>query len=167
MAIENDIDKELLDFEQNGSENLQRITFNLRKQLDIWTHEHIKPIWKEMKLSYMPVMFNISIEGSTASEIAKNSMLPKQTISRSIKELEEKGFIISTTSGKDKRIELLSLTSSGKEFVLNAKNETHKMNLIYKQLVGEEDLKTALKVINSIINYHETTRLTADNNFTD
>ena len=167
MAVEKDIDKELLDFERNGSENWQRIIFNLRKQLDIWAHDNIKPIWKDMKLSYMPVMFNISVEGSTASEIAKKSMLPKQTISRSIKELEDKGFIISATSGKDKRIEVLSLTKSGKEFILNAKNETQKMNLIYKQLVGKKDLNTAVRVINSIIDYHESTRLSADPNFTD
>ncbi len=149
------VQEQLKEFEQQESDNWQRLTFALRKHLDFWAHNHYKPIWNEVKLSYMPVMFSIMLEGSTASEIARDSMLPKQTISRTIKELEDKELVISETSGTDKRTEVISLTKKGKEFILDAKQETHKMNVIYKKLVGSKDFAIATKVLNMIVKYHE------------
>lgn len=86
-----DIDERIRDFEKQAHKNWHRTVFILRKHLDIWTHKSIKPYWGQMKISYMAVICNISIDGSTAAEIAQKSMIMKQAMSRTLKDLHEKG----------------------------------------------------------------------------
>lgn len=149
------IDKQLKAFEGLQDKNWQRLIFNLRKHLDTWTHYNIKPYWGQMKISYMPVICNICVDGSTTSELARLAMISKQNMSRTVKELEDAGMIVSRENPQDKRSDILELTKSGKLFLLEANNDVFKMSTTYKKLVGEKDLETAVKVLNRIIDYHE------------
>jgi len=145
----------ILEHQKNRYCNWQRLIYILRKHLDIWSHQNIKPYWGDIKISQMPVIFNISMEGSTSIDIARKSMTAKQSISRTIKELQEKGFVVPKPIKNDKRSELLELTAEGKEFVLQASDAASKLQESYKQLVGAEKLAIAEEVINKIIAYHE------------
>jgi len=149
------IDDRLLEHEKNRDCNWQRLIFVLRKHLDIWSHQNIKPYWGEVKISHMPVIFNINMEGSTSADIARKSMIAKQSISRTIKELQEKGFVVPKPMKHDKRSELLELSQEGKEFVLEASDAAAGLQENYKLLVGAEKLAIAEEVINRIIAYHE------------
>ncbi|SFD15261.1 DNA-binding transcriptional regulator, MarR family [Chitinophaga sp. CF118] len=159
-----EIDEQLKQFENQKGKNWQRLIFVLRKHLDIWAHRHIKPRWGQMKISYWPVICNIAVEGSTAMEIARRSMIVKQTMSRTIKELEEKGMLFSETSKSDKRSECLYLTPSGKQLILDSNIELAKLMDTYKELVGEKNLDIAFDVLNKIINYHESLNTHDDDN---
>jgi DNA-binding MarR family transcriptional regulator len=150
-----DLDDQLRQYEQDKKYNWQRISFNLRRVHDIWSHNNLSSDWGQIKLSYWPVICNISIDGSTAGEIAGNSFVVKQNMSRTIKDLEDKGMITSKTSKKDKRSERLELTSMGKQFVCESMMKVKDLSEEYKKLVGEADLVTAVKVINLIIDYHK------------
>jgi DNA-binding MarR family transcriptional regulator len=110
-----------------------------------------------MKLSYFPVIFNISIDGTTAVDITRRSMVTKQSLSRTIKELQEKGIITTKADTKDKRSERLCLTQEGKEWVLEAHVQLEKLTNTYIDLVGEKDLKVAATVLAKIIAFHEQT----------
>ncbi|KLT67080.1 MarR family winged helix-turn-helix transcriptional regulator [Pedobacter sp. BMA] len=149
------IDDQLREFEQNDSVNWQALIFNLRKHFDSWSHIYIGALWKDIKLSHLPVIFNVSVDGSSVSEIAKKLNHPKQSVSRSIKELEVLGFVSSATCTQDKRVEVLTLTDLGKSFILDAKGVTARTNDIYKKLVGENELKIATEVIMKIIAFYE------------
>jgi len=149
------IDQQLREFEKNDSDNWQALIFNLRKHFDGWSHIYLNYFWKHMKLSHLPVIFNISVDGSSVSEIARKLNHPKQSVSRTIKELENLGFVHSCTSPVDKRIEVLTLTGLGKDFIIEAKGVTYRTNEIYKELVGEDDLRTATQVIMKIIGFYE------------
>jgi DNA-binding MarR family transcriptional regulator len=149
------IDDRLRKLEDQDDRKWQRLIFLLRKHLDIWAHKYLKSYWGQMKLSYMPVLFNISIDGSTAMEIARETMILKQTVSRTIKELEEKGMVVSKKNKNDRRSELLELTPTGKQFVLDSHLESQKLQDVYKELVGEKKLAIAEEVLNKIIQYHE------------
>jgi len=149
------IDQQLRTLESLKGKNWQRLIFVLRRHLDMWAHRNVRPNWGQMKLSYMPVIFNISVDGSTASEIAKKSMVTKQAMSRTIKELESNGMIVGNKDKSDRRIERLELTSVGKQLILDANLDQLKMVEIYKELVGEKDLDIAVNVLNKIISYHE------------
>jgi len=150
------IEDRLKEHEKNRDCNWQRLIFVLRKHLDIWTHQNIKPYWGgDIKISHMPVIFNINMNGSTSIDIARKSLTAKQSISRTIKELQEKGFVVPKPMKNDKRSELLELTTEGKEFVLQASDAASKLQENYKQLVGAEKLSIAEEVINKIIAYHE------------
>jgi DNA-binding MarR family transcriptional regulator len=103
----------------------------------------------------MPVIFNIAVDGSTAVDLARESMIVKQTISRTVKELEENGMIEARQNDNDKRSEVLELTKKGKQFVLDCKMKSFELYETYKELVGEKKMEIALEVINKIISYHE------------
>lgn len=142
-------------YERGKARNWQRLIYVLRKHLDIWGHRNIKPFWGQMKISYMPVICNIGVDGTTAMEISRNSMTVKQTMSRTIKELEEKGMIVSKTNKNDKRSECLELTPAGKKMMLETYAELDKLMETYKELVGEKNLDITINTINKIISYHE------------
>jgi DNA-binding MarR family transcriptional regulator len=150
------MDDQLRHYEQDYENNWQRLSFLLRRHHDIWAHQYIRPYWGgQMKLSYMPVIYNISVDGSTVMDISRNSMTVKQGISRTVKELEEHGMIVPKKNQQDKRSELLELSKKGKQFVLDARKDLEELQAAYKELVGEEELAIAVKVINKIIKYHE------------
>lgn len=148
-------DKQLKAFEGLQDKNWQRLIFNLRKHLDNWAHNNIKPYWGQMKISYMPVICNITVDGITMTELSRLSMISKQNMSRTIHELEENGMITSVANSADKRSDILMLTKSGKQFLLEANQDVFNLSNIYKNLVGEKDLETALNVLNRIIEFHE------------
>jgi len=150
------IEKQLRAFDGLQDKNWQRLIFNLRKHLDIWAHNNIKPYWGQMKISYMPVLCNITVEGITATELSRLSMTSKQNMSRTIRELEEHGMIIGVANNNDKRSETLKLTSAGKQFLLEANQDVFNLGNMYKNLVGEKDLETTIRVLNRILDFHET-----------
>jgi DNA-binding MarR family transcriptional regulator len=162
------IEDRIREYEKDYGRNWQRLIFLLRKHLDIWSHKHIKTYWGQMKLSYMPVICNITVDGgSTAMDIARKSMIVKQTMSRTLKELEEKGMIVSKTNKNDKRSEYLELSDSGKQLILEANIESAKLLDTYKELVGEKNLDITIEVINKIIAYHESLNIAEDEHFGD
>lgn len=150
-----DTDKKIRELEGMRENNWQRIIFVLRKHHDLWAQKNISPEFGPLKMSYMPVICNINLEGSAAVDIARDSMIIKQAMSRTIKELEEKGMITSTTDASDKRSERLNLTESGKKLVLDANLKVVELVKAYEKLVGRKNLDTAVSVINTIIKYHE------------
>ncbi len=157
-----DIDEQLRALErqhdynwEQQDNNWQRIIFKMRRHLEIWNHRYVRGAWGDLKQSYFPVIFNLSVDGITASEMVRRSMAVKQNMSRTIKELEEKGMITSHPLRTDKRSEWLTLTPEGKSIVLDAHQELDKLQETYRQLVGKEDWETTLKVLNKILIYHD------------
>ncbi|UOE47270.1 MarR family transcriptional regulator [Mucilaginibacter sp. SMC90] len=148
-------DKQLKAFEGLQDRNWQRLIFNLRKHLDNWAHNNIKPYWGQMKISYMPVICNITVDGITMTELSRLAMISKQNMSRTIRELEDNGMITSVANSNDKRSDILKLTDSGMQFLLEANRDVFNLSNMYKNLVGEKDLETAVNVLNRIIEFHE------------
>jgi DNA-binding MarR family transcriptional regulator len=153
--MEKHLDEKIRDMEGMQDRNWQRLIFNLRKHLDSWSHLNVRPSWGGMKLSYWPIICNIGIDGSTPSELSRKSMITKQNISRTIKELEELGMITSKTNEVDKRSDVLILTEEGKKLIYEANSDVLKMNDIYSEIVGAEELEVTLIALNKILAYHE------------
>lgn len=159
------IDEEIRGFENKHENNWQRTIYVLRRHLDIWGQKRIRPHWGTMKLSWFPVVFNISVDGSTAGDISRRSMVIKQSMSRTIKELEDLDIITRKAQRKDKRSDLLCLTQLGKELALDAHKQLEGLNQSYIDLVGEHDLRIAEKVLQKIIAYHESLNETDEDDF--
>lgn len=151
----NELDERIRELEKNQDRNWQRLTFNLRKHLDSWSHLHVNPKWSQMKLSYWPVICNIGIAGSTPSELSKKSLITKQNISRTVKELEQHGMVTSKVNENDKRSDLIILTQRGKNLVNEANSNVMELNQIYEQIVGKNELEITLTALNKILAYHE------------
>ena len=139
----------------DDEKNWGRLIHIAKKHLDVWSHQTIKPYNGQLKLSYMPLIFNISPEGNTNTEISKKALIAKQAMSRTVKELEQMGMIASTPIKHDKRSYRINLTKEGKNYVEDANREMIKLVEQYKQLVGETDFNTTLEVLSKIIRFHE------------
>jgi len=149
------IEEKLREFEGLQDKNWQRLIFNLRKHLDIWAHENVDPGWIKMKLSYFPVLCNIAVDGNTPSEISEKSMITKQNVSRTLKELTMHGMVTTVANQDDKRSDIVVLTESGKQTVYEANVNVFKLNDTYAKLVGSKELEITLDAINKIISYHK------------
>ena len=139
----------------DDKENFARLINLMKRHLDIWSHKNIKLTNGDMKLSFLPVIFNISPEGNTNGELSKRSLVFKQSMSRTLKELEEIGMITSTPLNNDKRSNKINLTKTGKKFITESNDRLSKILDDYVELVGEKDFKTTLKVLSKIIDLHE------------
>ena len=149
------IEEKLREFEGLQDKNWQRLIFNLRKHLDIWAHENVDPGWIKMKLSYFPVLCNIAVDGNTPSEISEKSMITKQNVSRTLKELTMHGMVTTVANQDDKRSDIVVLTESGKQTVYEANLNVFRLNDAYAKLVGSKELEITLDAINKIISYHK------------
>lgn len=149
------IDDQLSIFEKSHENNWQHLIYNLRRHMDTWNTKFVKNPSGQMKHSYLPVLFNISINGSTATQIGKRSMVVRQNISRTIKELEEMGMIITRENKKDKRSDRLDLTEEAKQLVLDAHFGLENLQEQYKNIVGAYDWQIATEVLLKITAYHE------------
>ena len=149
------IEEKLREFEGLQDKNWQRLIFNLRKHLDIWAHENVDPGWIKMKLSYFPVLCNIAVDGNTPSEISEKSMITKQNVSRTLKELTMHGMVTTIANQDDKRSDIVVLTESGKQTVYEANLNVFSLNDAYAKLVGSKELEITLDAINKIISYHK------------
>ena len=139
----------------DDKDNFGRLICIAKKHFDVWSQHNIKPEKVDMKLSFMPVIFNISPEGNTNSELSKKSLVFKQAMSRTLKELEEIGMITSKTINNDKRSNRINLTDDGKEFVTTSNQKLSNLIDNYIELVGEEKFKITMEVLSKMIDYHE------------
>jgi DNA-binding MarR family transcriptional regulator len=153
--MEINLDDRLREFEALRDRNWQRVIFQLRKHLDIWAHENVDPSWIKMKLSYFPVLCNIAIDGNTPSEISEKSMITKQNVSRTLKELTTHGMVETIVNKDDKRSDIIVLTDSGKQTVYEANVNVFKLNDAYTKIVGTKDLEITITTINKILEFHK------------
>ncbi len=152
---EKSIDEQLSSFEKKHANNWQQLIYNLRKHMDVWNAKNVKaPLW-HIKHSYLPVLFNIHLHGTTATEIGQRSMVYKQNISRTIREMEDQGIIVARANREDKRSERLTLTPEAKKFIFETHLKLEKLQDDYINIVGEQNWKIATEVLLKITAYHE------------
>lgn len=82
------------------------------------TQEHMNQKLKNINLTFLEAMTLSNINNNSLSQkkLAKIIIVDKSQLSKILKKLEEKKYLVRTT-GEDKRIKELSLTNSGKEKV--------------------------------------------------
>ena len=84
------------------------------------------------------VLSFIKDEKISLNELAEHSGLDKSTLSRQVKNLEKKGFVMKE-SGKDKRFTYVSLPSDSQQLILTISFELEKAySLIFKSWPADE-----------------------------
>lgn len=84
------------------------------------------------------VLSFIKDEKISLNELAEHSGLDKSTLSRQVKNLEKKGFVMKE-SGKDKRFTYVSLPSESQQLILTISFELEKAySLIFKSWPADE-----------------------------
>lgn len=155
--MKHNIDDELRALRPPDAENWARLTYLYRRHLDAWTIETLKDVTpQDFRMSYMPFLMNISLEGNSNNEIAERAGVTKQAMSKVTKELEAMGLISVKKSDNDARSVHIHLTRAGKTAVWKAYKEVSILSENYKQLLGEKDWHTTLTSLAKILHYHET-----------
>lgn len=98
------------------------------------------------------VLLNIdSQEGTPATKIAPLIGLESRSLTRMLKNMEEKGFVVKKPDPNDRRSVRIFLTDLGKEKKEISRKTVRGFNHYVKEQVSEDKLKTFFEVI-SVIN---------------
>ncbi len=89
-------------------------------------------------------------KGTPSTSLGPKMGMEATSLSRILKSMEERGLIIRKKNPDDGRSVLLHLTKFGKEMREFSKGVVLKFDEAVKENVSEEDLKTFIKVANSI-----------------
>jgi MarR family transcriptional regulator, organic hydroperoxide resistance regulator len=125
---------------------------------------HIKATWHaiarmynseaskyDLTVSVGYILLNIDLEeGTPATKIAPLMGLEARSITRTLKNMEEDGFIYKVQDDKDKRCFRIFLTDKGKESREISRKTVIDFNNLVKNNVAEDKLKTFLEVIQQI-----------------
>ena len=102
------------------------------------------------------ILLNISSsEGTPATKIAPLMGLESRSLTRALKNLEEKGFIYKEKDANDKRSVRIYLTEMGKEKKGKAIDTLKAFNQFVRARVPEEKLNTFFQVSSLIIDWTE------------
>ena len=102
------------------------------------------------------ILLNISTsEGTPATKIAPLMGLESRSLTRALKNLEEKGYIYKEKDAFDKRSVRIFLTEKGKEKKGKAIDTVKTFNQFVRERVPEEKLNTFFQVSSLIIDWTE------------
>lgn len=102
------------------------------------------------------ILLNISTsEGTPATKIAPLMGLESRSLTRTLKTLEENGFIYKEKDAIDKRSVRIYLTEKGKEQKGKAINTVKAFNQFVKERIPEDKLNTFMQVLRLIKDWTE------------
>lgn len=105
------------------------------------------------------ILLNISSsEGTAATKIAPLMGLESRSLTRSLKNLEEKGYIYKEKDANDRRSVRIYLTEKGKEKKGKAIETVKTFNQFVKDRVPDEKLNTFIQVSRLIIDWTESNK---------
>lgn len=104
-----------------------------------------------LTISTAYVLLNLDTEvGVPSTQIAPNLGMEARSLTRVLKTLEEKKWIVKKTNKNDKRQVNIFLTEEGKVQKKEAKKIVKSFNELIHQEVSQEEIQTFLKVLETI-----------------
>lgn len=131
-----------------------KILNHLRKQFDVWAIDRLaNKGYKGFKMTYMPVIMNIDLNGTSNNDLALRAKVTKQAMSKVIKELQNSGYISSKTDPSDKRSTIFKLTTKGQSLITCARESVGELMDEYRELIGKKNYDGVLSHLVTIIGY--------------
>jgi DNA-binding MarR family transcriptional regulator len=150
------LDQQLVDTEFIKVHSWGKIVTYLKRQFDFWTTEQlILHGYKNFKIAYMPVLMNVSVDGTNNNELAKRARVSKQAMSKVLKELSLHGYIKTKTDQTDKRSSIVMLTDKGKRFVIDARLCVKDLMDEYRKEIGKADFDETIQTLLKIIEFND------------
>lgn len=136
--------------------NWVKLVSILKRQFNEWAEDRLQQRGhSDFKMVYMPVIMNISSDGTSNGELAAHCRVSKQAMSKLAKELQDRGYIRTKTDPDDKRSTIFMLTERGKSLVIGALECVGEITSDYRRLVGVKDFEQATAVLNKILKYND------------
>ena len=97
-------------------------------------------------IQYLDVIHTLSQRGEPVrvSDVSDALDLPRPGVSRTVKEMEAKGYLAKTASAEDRRVTLLNLTEAGQQ--LYAQYDTEYFRALLPALAGVSDADAACTI---------------------
>lgn len=95
------------------------------------------------------------LEQKTQKDIAAATSIPKQTVSRFVREMEQKGYLTQQPNEKDRRSLYLQLTPAGKAYAEGLVNPLENCRLQTLKRLGEKKTK---QLVSLLTEYEQTLR---------
>jgi DNA-binding MarR family transcriptional regulator len=154
------LDKKLIETEYVRHQNWVRLVSIMKHQFTEWaTARLIRGGYEDFKMVYMPVLMNVTSEGTNNNELANHCRVTKQAMSKVAKELQKRGYIKSKTDSADKRSTIFMLTDRGKRLVIETRACVKELTAEYQALVGPDEFNRATEILNKIIAHNDRTLL--------
>ena len=86
------------------------------------------------------------------SDISDRLSLPRPGVTRTVKEMEQKGYLKKSTSPEDGRVTWLTLTETGQELSRKYNQECFSILADYTEAISEEDAECMIRTMDQL--YH-------------
>lgn len=150
------LDKELIDTEHIKHGNWVKLISILKLQFNEWAMATLlKEGFEDFKMAYMPVLMNISLQGTNNTELASHARVTKQAMSKVAKELQKLGYIKSKVDPRDKRSATIMLTDRGKRLVVRGRLCVHDLTNEYRAMFKTADFDKATEILKKIVEYND------------
>lgn len=150
------LDQQLRDTTYIKENSWGKLLTYLKRQFDQWVMDKLgEHGYTNFKIAHMPVVMNISVDGTNNNDLAKAARVTKQAMSKVLKELIELGYVTTQPDPRDKRSAIVLLTEKGKRFVLAARTCVEDLSGEYKTLLGEKNYDAMVNSMKKIIEYNE------------
>jgi DNA-binding MarR family transcriptional regulator len=131
-----------------------KILAHLKKQFDKWAVERLAlKGYKGFKMTYMPVILNIDLSGTSNNDLALRAKVTKQAMSKVIKELQKSGYISSKTDPSDKRSTIFKLTQKGEGLIKCAQESVGELMNEFRKVIGKKNYDGLLVQLIKIIEH--------------
>lgn len=97
--------------------------------------------FEDFKPHYMAFIGNIGIDGTTPSDLARCIWVSKQAMSKTLKEMEAKGYISIEPNLKDRRATILRLGDRGVHLLELSSTISEQIKEEIWNLIGEESME--------------------------
>mgnify|MGYP000096583803 FL=1 len=116
------------------------------------TREMLPPLPEGVRSSFIQYLDTIqSLEGQgvqvKVSDISDAMELPRPGVTRTIKEMETKGYLTKSTSDEDGRITYISITPKGTNLSQKYDEQYFKSLLPYMEEISDEDAECMIRTI--------------------
>ncbi|WP_405353993.1 MarR family winged helix-turn-helix transcriptional regulator [Fusobacterium vincentii] len=148
-------------------------TENVKKMLDSFYEagrvlDYLPPLPEGVNISYIHILdsiYTLSLKNEfvRVSDVSKNRNLPLSGITRTVKEMEKKGYIKKLISSDDARVVNLFLTEKGKElYTIFVEIHQKELSKILKE-VSEEKLLITIETIYKVSEIVKNQRINSKN----
>lgn len=142
--------------DEHSQQNTRRLSGTLARILREFSRDYDRRIARgiqarghpRIRLSHQVVFANIGLGQTRVTELAECAQITQQAMGKTLRELEELGYIERATDEQDRRAKAIRLTQRGLQLVADAVEVAEEVHAEYAARIGESEfaeLETRLR----------------------
>ena len=134
--------------ERNRERAFGRLVFSIKRKFDHWAaHQILERHFTGLKPGHMPFLMHIGSEGTTTTQLARNLMVTKQAMSKTVSEIIALGLVEQNPNPTDARSSVLRLTKQGMEAVVTSRDCVEMYTGAISERMGKEKYEQLISLM--------------------